>query len=152
MNLMNTEQNASMPNTIENNTRTEIELVPLKNGKPILRIRIPSDPQPVDQEDCTPFTDDEVETPSPTVFRAPIEVFVMPRWITALLVIQDWISTRYSNLSAAFDPETKVLRIKGSRQQATELMDNSEWEHGPERYVFNSEWLNAKCIKTEQLY
>lgn len=152
MTLKNTEQNASMSNTIENNTRTEIELVPLKNGKPILRIRIPSDPQPVDQEDCTPFTDDEAETPSPTVFRAPIEVFVMPRWIMTLLAVQDWISRHYSTLCATFDPENRVLVIKGSREEAFDLIHNEKWENGLERYVLSSEWMSAKCIRSEHLY
>lgn len=149
---MNTEQIASMLNTTENNTRTEIELVPLKNGKPILRIRIPSDPQPVDQEDCTPFTDDEVETPSPTVFRVTIEVFVMPRWIMTLLAVQYWISTRYPNLCATFDPESRVFVIKGSREEAFDLIHDEKWENGLERHVLSSEWMNAKCIRSEQLY
>jgi hypothetical protein len=35
----------------------EIELVPLNTGKPILRIRIPPNPQMEDEEEDTPFVD-----------------------------------------------------------------------------------------------
>lgn len=98
----------------------EIELVPLNRGKPTLRIRIPPNPQPEDVGEYTPFTDDELETPSPDVFRASLKEFIDPYPPQTAEKLIEWLYN-YPEILVRVDEEIGVFFFRGPGENLVEM-------------------------------
>lgn len=113
-----------------------IEMVPMQRGKPNLRIRIPPNPYAEDEEEYTPFTDDELETPSPNMFRGSLTDFIDPPPSYIEDMVLDWLR-KYPKVRVRVDEEIGVFFFRGPARELNKMTRHPFYKI-LSRYIFST--------------